>query len=82
MNDVLKLNVVAEFNELVRRNRRSWNMGRIRSKDPRPEKAVRSALHRLGFRFVLHRKDLPGKPNIVGLTLFSFKVCYLFHHQV
>lgn len=40
-------------------------MGRIRSKDTKPEKAVRSLLHRLGFRFRLHRKDLPGKPDIV-----------------
>lgn len=40
-------------------------MGRIRSKDTRPEVVVRSLLHRLGFRFRLHRKDLPGRPDIV-----------------
>jgi len=45
--------------------RRSWNMGRIRSRDTAPEKAVRSLLHRLGFRFRLHRTDLPGTPDIV-----------------
>ena len=45
--------------------RRSWNMSRIRGKDTRPELAVRSALHRMGYRFRLHRKDLPGKPDIV-----------------
>jgi len=44
---------------------RSWNMGRIRGRDTLPEKRVRSLLHRLGFRFSLHRKDLPGKPDIV-----------------
>ena len=40
-------------------------MAGIRGKDTKPEKAVRSALHRLGFRFRVHRKDLPGKPDLV-----------------
>lgn len=40
-------------------------MSRIRSKDTKPEKVVRSILHRLGFRFRLHRRDLPGCPDIV-----------------
>lgn len=44
---------------------RSALMARIRSKDTKPEIAVRSLIHRLGFRFRLHRKDLPGKPDIV-----------------
>lgn len=44
---------------------RSALMGRIRSKDTHPEIVVRSLLHRLGYRFRLHRKDLPGKPDIV-----------------
>ena len=44
---------------------RSWNMSRIRGKDTQPEVRVRSALHRMGYRFRLHRKDLPGKPDIV-----------------
>lgn len=44
---------------------RSALMSRIRSKDTRPEVEVRSILHRLGFRFRLHRKDLPGRPDIV-----------------
>lgn len=40
-------------------------MSRIRSKDTKPELAVRQILHRLGYRFRLHRKDLPGRPDIV-----------------
>lgn len=40
-------------------------MSRIRGRDTRPEKAVRSLLHRMGFRFRLHRRDLPGSPDIV-----------------
>lgn len=44
---------------------RSWNMSRIRGRDTTPEKLVRSALHRVGFRFRLNVKDLPGRPDIV-----------------
>jgi DNA mismatch endonuclease (patch repair protein) len=44
---------------------RSWNMSRIRGKNTNPEKEVRSILHRMGYRFRLHRKDLPGRPDIV-----------------
>lgn len=44
---------------------RSLNMSRIRSKDTKPELTVRSILHRLGYRFRLHRKDLPGRPDVV-----------------
>ena len=40
-------------------------MRSIRAKDTKPEKAVRSIVHRLGFRFRLHRKDLPGRPDLV-----------------
>ena len=45
--------------------KRRWLMRRIGVKGTRPEKVVRSVLHHLGFRFRLHRKDLPGKPDIV-----------------
>ncbi len=44
---------------------RSFNMSRIRSKDTRPELIVRSLVHQMGFRFRLHRRDLPGKPDLV-----------------
>jgi DNA mismatch endonuclease (patch repair protein) len=44
---------------------RSLLMSRIRGKDTGPELAVRSLLHGMGFRFRLHRKDLPGTPDIV-----------------
>ncbi|MFN3208748.1 MAG: very short patch repair endonuclease [Roseovarius sp.] len=40
-------------------------MARFRGKDSKPEILVRQALHRHGRRFRLHRKDLPGKPDIV-----------------
>lgn len=44
---------------------RSRVMSRIRGYDTTPERTVRSYLHRAGFRFRLHRKDLPGSPDIV-----------------
>ena len=40
-------------------------MAGIRGRDTKPELAIRSALHRQGFRFRLYRKDLPGKPDMV-----------------
>ncbi|MBR5346756.1 MAG: DNA mismatch endonuclease Vsr [Deltaproteobacteria bacterium] len=45
--------------------KRSWTMAQVKSRDTRPEKQVRSLLHRMGYRFRLHRRDLPGKPDIV-----------------
>lgn len=47
------------------RERRSWNMSRIRSRDTKPELLVRSVLHRLGFRFRLNSVRLPGRPDVV-----------------
>ena len=44
---------------------RSENMRRIASKDTSPELIVRKLAHKLGYRFRLHRKDLPGKPDLV-----------------
>lgn len=44
---------------------RSFNMSRIGSRDTKPEMIVRSIVHQMGFRFRLHRRDLPGKPDIV-----------------
>lgn len=44
---------------------RSANMRSIRSKDMQPELTVRRLAHKLGYRFRLHRKDLPGKPDLV-----------------
>lgn len=44
---------------------RSRMMAAIKGKDTRPELIVRSYLHRAGLRFSLHRKDLPGRPDIV-----------------
>jgi DNA mismatch endonuclease, patch repair protein len=45
--------------------RRSWLMSRIGSKNTTPELVVRSIAHCLGYRFRLHRKELPGTPDLV-----------------
>jgi len=45
--------------------KRSWIMSRVKGRDTTPELAVRSIIHRHGYRFRLHRKDLPGCPDIV-----------------
>jgi DNA mismatch endonuclease, patch repair protein len=44
---------------------RSERMSRIRSQNTKPELWVRRLLHAAGFRFRLHRKDLPGRPDLV-----------------
>ena len=63
--------------------KRSWNMSRIKSKDTTPERIVRSFLHRNGFRFRLHVKDLPGKPDIVlskYKTVIEVRGCFWHRH--
>ena len=62
--------------DIISKEKRSWNMSRIRSKDTNPEKIVRSLLHRMGYRFRLHVKDLPGKPDIV---LPKYKMVIFVH---
>ena len=49
----------------VSEEKRSWIMSRVKGRDTSPERLVRSLLHRMGYRFRLHRKDLQGKPDIV-----------------
>lgn len=62
---------------------RSWNMSRIRNKDTKPEILVRKKLHKLGYRFRLHRNDLPGCPDIVLprlKTVIFVHGCYWHRH--
>jgi DNA mismatch endonuclease, patch repair protein len=57
----------------------------VRNKDTKPEKIVRSMLHRLGYRFGMHGKKLPGKPDIV-LTRYKKVVfvhgCFWHRHGI
>lgn len=59
-------------------------MRRVRSTDTTPERRVRSLLHKLGYRFRIHRLDLPGKPDIVlpkRLTVVFVHGCFWHRHQ-
>lgn len=47
------------------KEKRSWNMSKVKSKDTKPELTVRSSLHKMGFRFRIHVKHLPGNPDVV-----------------
>ena len=51
--------------DIVDSDKRSEMMSGIRSRDTKPELIVRGIAHRLGFRFRVHRRDLPGSPDIV-----------------
>jgi DNA mismatch endonuclease, patch repair protein len=55
---------------------RSYNMSMIRSKNTKPEMLVRKFLHLQGFRFRLHDKKLPGKPDIV---LPKYRIVIFIH---
>lgn len=66
------------------KEKRSNVMSKIRSKDTKPEMILRSQLFRQGFRFRVHRKDLPGKPDIV-LTKYRTAIfvhgCFWHLHE-
>ncbi len=51
--------------DILTKKEQSARMRLVRSRDTKPELAVRRLLHRLGFRYRLHRADLPGAPDIV-----------------
>lgn len=66
------------------KDRRSWNMSRIGSVNTNPEIVVRSALHRMGYRFRIHVKDLPGKPDVVlprYKTVIFVHGCFWHRHE-
>lgn len=63
---------------------RSYNMSQIKGKNTKPELLVRKFLFANGFRYKLHVKDLPGKPDLV-LTKHRIAIfingCYFHHHE-
>jgi DNA mismatch endonuclease (patch repair protein) len=62
--------------DTLTRDERSRLMGRVRSRDTSPELAVRRLLHALGYRYRLHARALPGRPDIV----FSARRKVIFIH--
>lgn len=66
----------------ISRDQRSENMARIHSRDTVPELRLRSALFKLGLRFRLYRKDIPGTPDIVFVRQkLAIQVRGCFWHQ-
>ena len=67
----------------ISRERRSANMSAIRSKGTKPELTVRRVLHSMGYRYTLHRKDLPGKPDLVFTgrrAIVEIRGCFWHQH--
>lgn len=70
--------------DIVDPARRSRMMSGIKGKDTKPEMLVRRFLYAHGYRYRLHRKDLPGKPDIVISRLrvcIFVHGCFWHHHQ-
>lgn len=66
------------------KEKRSEVMSRIRGKNTNPEMILRSYLFKQGFRFRVHRKDLPGKPDIVLSkynTIIFVHGCFWHYHK-
>lgn len=66
------------------KDKRSNVMSRIKSKNTKPELLLRSALHKEGFRYRIHIKDLPGKPDIVMpkyKTVIFVNGCFWHYHK-
>lgn len=64
-NQQMCSNLEQETTDIFSAEKRSEIMSKVKSKNTKPERVVRSLLHQLGYRFRLHRQDLPGKPDIV-----------------
>jgi len=63
---------------------RSYNMSRIKGKNTKPEMLVRKFLHANGYRYKLHDKSLPGKPDIVlpkYKTIIFVHGCFWHGHE-
>src|SRR5687767_5175640 len=69
--------------DVMNRSQRSWLMSQVRSKDTKPEMIVRRLVHRLGYRYRLHVKGLPGTPDLVlasRRTVINVNGCFWHSH--
>jgi DNA mismatch endonuclease (patch repair protein) len=72
------------MSDVFAREKRSEIMGRIRSKNTKPEMAVRKALTKMGLRYRLHSRILPGKPDIMipsMKTIIFVNGCFWHQHS-
>lgn len=63
---------------------RRLNMSRIRGKDTKPEMVIRRLVHSMGYRYRLHRRDLPGTPDLVFISakrIINVHGCYWHKHS-
>ena len=70
--------------DTITRQRRSLNMSRIRSSNTSPEMIVRRLVYKMGFRYRLHAKHLPGKPDLVFTRLrkiIDVRGCFWHQHK-
>lgn len=70
--------------DCLSREQRSRNMAAVKGKDTKPELRARSAIHKAGFRYALHRSDLPGKPDLVlpkHTTVVFVHGCFWHGHE-
>ena len=68
----------------ISKEKRSWNMSRVRNKNTKPEILVRRLLHRAGFRYRLHKSGLPGRPDVVMSkykTVIFVNGCFWHRHK-
>jgi DNA mismatch endonuclease, patch repair protein len=80
----LKARTLNKSKDRLTKARRSWNMSRIAGKNTKPELIVRSLLHRMGYRFRLHDRNLPGRPDIVlpkYKTVIFVHGCFWHRHK-
>jgi DNA mismatch endonuclease (patch repair protein) len=80
----MSLSWIVRRKDRLSKARRSWNMSRIRGRNTTPELIVRRLLHRMGYRFRLHGKNLPGRPDIVlkkYKTVIFVHGCFWHRHK-
>ena len=70
--------------DIVTPEKRSQMMAGIKGKNTRPEMAIRTGLHKIGFRYRIHVRDMPGKPDMIfpkfRAVLFVHG-CFWHHHD-
>ena len=72
------------MSDVFSKDKRSWIMSQISGGDTKPEIVVRKLIHSMGFRFRLHVKNLPGKPDIVlprHRKIIVVNGCFWHGHQ-
>jgi DNA mismatch endonuclease (patch repair protein) len=75
---------VKRVTDVLTPQQRSFNMSRIRNRDTRPEMIVRSIVHRMGYRYSLHKHTLPGKPDLVLVRyrkIINVHGCFFHMHD-